>query len=226
MKVLSRWSIILGLLGGTILTSGLSEPQQVLALPQEQIVKLLQPVTVFMLTDDQGIPLIANERQIGVFITQQDAQNLWGQLQKNNPDIAQRVKVRSVPMGEVYKLQRAEKNKPNGFIYSYVPNSTEVEAAKKLLTQKGQQYQGGVPLFLVRVGQQQNYLPIELNNEPRVPLFFDQEQVQALAERFKKEKPELASTVKIDVLLLEGVIADLEQGNDPSLTQIVIIPAR
>jgi hypothetical protein len=47
-----------------------------------------------------------------------------------------------------------------------------------------------------------------------------------MLERFKKEKPDLASTVKIEVVPLESVMATMEESNDEMLTKIVLVPSQ
>ncbi|MFM7190549.1 MAG: Tic22 family protein, partial [Microcystaceae cyanobacterium] len=113
-------------------------------------------------------------------------------------------------------------NKPDALVFAYVPVPTEVEAAKKLA---GQQYQGGVPLYIARGGKEQGYLTIQQNNEQVIPFFFEQKQIDEMVARFKKEKPDLASTVKIEVVPLENVLATLQQSNDAALKQIRFVPS-
>jgi hypothetical protein len=46
-----------------------------------------------------------------------------------------------------------------------------------------------------------------------------------MVERFKQQKPDLASTVTIEVVPLEGVIATLQQSNDQMLDKILLVPS-
>lgn len=230
MKSFIRWSATLGLLGSTMLTAWLGQGLRALALPQEEIVKTLQPVPVFTIADEQGAPLVAvgkDEKKVtGVFISQQDAQRFFQQLQQQNPDLAKKVKVQPVSLGEVFKLAQANGDKPEGLNFAYVPTNDEVETAKQVMSQNGQQYQGGVPLFVAKGGEDQGYLTVQQNNEARIPFFFEKEQLQAMLERFKKEKPDLASTVKIEVVPLESMIATMQQSDDEMLSKIVLVPSQ
>jgi hypothetical protein len=233
MKKVAKWSKSISLIGGTLLASWLIGGTKVFALPQEQIVQTLQPIPVFTIADEQGAPLVAvgqNEQKVtGVFISQQDAQNFFQQLQQKNPELAKKVKVQPVSLGEVFKLaqvnesQQAQQERLN---FAYVPMNDEVEAAKQVLSQNGQQYQGGVPLFVAKGGKEQGYLTIQQNNEPRIPFFFEKEQLQQMIEKFKQEKPDLASTVKIEVVPLESVMQTMEQSNDEMLKKIVLVPSQ
>ncbi|NJK50137.1 hypothetical protein HC931_20150 [Candidatus Gracilibacteria bacterium] len=230
MKSLVRLSKTIGLVGGTVLASFFAQSMKVLALPQEQIVQTLQPIPVFTIADEQGAPLVAvgkDEKKItGVFISQQDAQQFFQQLQQQNPELAQKVKVQPVSLGEVFKLSQANEGKADGLNFAYVPMNDEVEAAKKVLSTNGQQYQGGVPLFVAKGGEDQGYLTVQQNNETRIPFFFEKEQLQQMVERFKKEKPDLASSIKIEVVPLESVMATMQESNDEMLGKIVLVPSQ
>lgn len=228
MKALVRWTATASLVGGALLTSFFGTGLKALALPEEQVIKALQTVPVFTIADDKGIPLIAvgqdNKKVAGVFINQDDAQKFYQQLQKNQPDVASKVKIQTVSLAQVYKLQSAQKP-PDGLVISFVPSASEVDSAKQLLTASGQQYQGGVPLFVAKAGKEGGYLTINQNNQEIIPFFFEKSVLTEMVERFKKEKPDLASTVKIDVVPLESVMATLQQSNDEALSRIMLVPS-
>lgn len=82
-----------------------------------------------------------------------------------------------------------------------------------------------MPLYIARGGKEQGYLTIQQNNEQVIPFFFEQKQINEMVARFKKEKPDLASTVKIEVVPLENVLATLQQSNDAALKQIRFVPS-
>lgn len=228
-----RQSATIGLIGGAVLASLLGQGMKALALPEVEIVKVLQQIPVFTVADAQGAPVIAvskndqgkDVRVTGVFISQQDAQKFFQQLQKDKPDVATKVKVRPVSLGEVYKLAAANANKPDSLSFAYVPMTGEVDSAKKILVENGKQYQGGVPLFAARGGKEQGYLTIQQNNEQIIPFFFEKQQLEAMVDRFKKEKPDIAPTVKIEVIPLESMMATMQQSNDEMLTKIRLIPS-
>lgn len=223
MNSLNRWQTALGV--STVFSLGLLSTMPVLALPTDDVVKILQGVPVFTIADAQGAPLVAmegNKKISGVFLSQREAQAFFDQLKKQKPDVAAKVSVQPVSLGEVYKIALSTANKPDALVFAYVPVPTEVEAAKKLA---GQQYQGGVPLYIARGGKEQGYLTIQQNNEQVIPFFFEQKQIDEMVARFKKEKPDLASTVKIEVVPLENVLATLQQSNDAALKQIRFVPS-
>lgn len=229
-------SATLGLVGSALVGSLFIGNTPAHALPDEQVVQKLRSVPVFTITDAQGAPLVAqvNNQQnkpasvAGVFISQRDAQSFIERLKKENPNLGKTVQVVPVSLGEVYKLGQAQQNKPQSLNFAFVPMQQQVQTAQAVMRQNGQQAQqfNGVPLFVARAGKEQGYLTIQQNNKPVIPLFFDKEQLQEMIDRFKKQKPDLASSVKIQVLNLEGVIESLRTKNDQNLNQIVLFPSR
>ena len=223
MNSFIRW----GLVGGAVLTTLVGQTFKVLALPVDEVIKLLQGVPVFTIADAQGAPLVAmdnNRKVTGIFVSQQEAQKFFQQLKKDKPDIASKVTVQPVSLGEVYKLAVANSGKADALNFAYVPVPTEVATATRLLTAAGQKYQGGVPLYVARGGKEQGYLTIQQNNEQIIPFFFEEKQIQEMVNRFKKEKPELASTIKIDVVALENVMGTLQSSDDKMLKSIRLVP--
>ncbi len=230
MKSLIRSVATLGLIGTTLLASWLSHSAKVLALPTEVIVEKLKPVPVFTVADSQGAPLVAsgedNSKVAGVFISQQDAKNFVQKLIQENPDLGNKVQVVPVSLGEIFELAQANQNKPDSISFAYVPMRNQIEGAKKILSESNQEYSGGVPLFVAKAGPEQGYLTIKQNEKEVIPFFFEQDQVQKLIERFKKEQPDLASSITVEVVALEGVLSALQESNDEMLTKIVIWPSK
>jgi hypothetical protein len=229
MKSFIRWTATISLVGSTMLASLLGTYSKALALPEEQIVKTLQSIPVFAIADDQGIPLIAvgekEQKFTGVFISQQDAQQFFERLKKENPELASKVKVQPVSLAQVYKLQNNQ-NEQSRLVIDFVPKESEVELAKKLLSERGQQYQGGVPLFVPKAGKDSNFLVINRNNQDFIPFFFEKAAALQMVEQYKKANPSEAATVKIDVIPLESVIATLQRSNDEALTKILLYPTQ
>jgi nickel transport protein len=81
-------------------------------------------------------------------------------------------------------------------------------------------------LFVARGGQENGYLTIQENGKQIIPFFFDKEQLQAMVDRFKQQKPDLASTVKVEAVPLEGVMYTLQTSNNQELNNIVIVPSQ
>ena len=228
MKSLLRWSTTLSLVGSTVLGTWFGSTEA-LALPAEQVVQKLRPVPVFTVADEQGAPLVAsgenNAKVAGVFISRQDAQEFVQRLQTEKPELGSKVQVVPVSLGEVYQLAQSSETQQEGLNFTYVPMQEEVDEAKQLLVANGQEYQGGVPLFVAKGGEEDGYLMIEQNNQQVIPFFFEKEQLQQLIERFKEQKPELASTIKVEVVVLEGMISTLQESDNELLNKIVLVPS-
>ncbi|MBW4647281.1 MAG: hypothetical protein KME06_01065 [Kastovskya adunca ATA6-11-RM4] len=234
MKSLVRWSATLGLVGSTLIGSLFAGNLPAIALPDAQVKEKLQSVPVFTVTDPQGAPLVASvpngqnnqtANVAGVFISQRDAQSFVERLKRDNPELGRTVQVVPVSLGEIYQLDRENNNKPDGLDFAFIPVQQQVQAAQSL-TAGGQQQFQGVPLFVARGGQDKGYLTLQQGNEPVIPFFFDKEQLQTMVERFKQQQPNLASTVEIQAVPLEGVIATLQERNDQQLSRIVLVPSR
>jgi nickel transport protein len=235
MKSLIRWGTTLGLAGSAIIGSSVLDSMRVLALPQEQIVQKLGPVPVFTITDNKGAPLVASvpNRQsqggvAGVFISQRDAQAFVDQIKAKDPKLAKTVRVVPVSLGEVYKLDQANQNKPNSLDFEYVPTKQQVDAALTLLRQSNQKVNqfNATPLFVAKAGKEKGYLTIKQGNQQVIPFFFNKEELQNMLNRFKQQQPNLASSIEISVVPLEGMLQTLKTRNDDALKQVMLIPPR
>ena len=234
MKSLVRWSTTAGLVGSALIGSFLAGTLQVLAIPQEQIIQKLRPVPVFTIANAQGAPLVASPPTgqkgpavAGVFINQKDAQDFLNSLKTKNPDLAKNVTVVPVSLAEVYQLNLNNKGKPEQLDFAYVPSKQQVDTAVSLLKQQGgqqpQQF-NGTPLFVARGGKEKGYLTIQQNGKSIIPMFFNKEELQGLLDRFKQQQPDMATSIEIQVLNLEGLMEVLRTKNDPQLDQIVLVP--
>jgi nickel transport protein len=232
MKSLVRWSATLGLVGTTLLGSFFGGNLRALALTEQQVMEKLQTVPVFTVTDGEGSPLVAsipsqnnqNEAVAGVFISQRDAEAFVERLKREKPELGNQVRVVPVSLAEVYQLDQQSQNQPNGLDFAYIPVQQQVQSAQQLLGQ-GQEFRG-VPLFVAKGGQQGGYLTIQQEGQSVIPFFFDKEQLQNLVNRFKEQQPNLASSVQIQVVPLEGIINTLQTQDNPQLEQILLIPSQ
>lgn len=230
IKPLIRWSITLGVAGATFFSWSTIENLIALALPEAEVLEKLDPVPVFTIADEQGAPLVASgedeAKVAGVFISQGDANEFVNQLKTENPELADKVKVVPVSLGEVYKLGAAkEEGAEDALNFAYVPKEEAVTSAKTLGEANKQPYQGGVPLFVARGGEGKGYLTFERNSQQVIPFFFDKAQLEEMVARFKEQEPEVAANVDIEVHPLEGVIETLETGSDEILEKIVLVPS-
>ncbi|MEL6578816.1 MAG: Tic22 family protein [Cyanobacteria bacterium J06621_12] len=229
IKPLIRWSITLGVAGATFFSWGAIENLVAIALPEEEVLEKLAPVPVFTIADEQGAPLVASgedeAKVAGVFISQGDANEFVNQLKTENPELAEKVKVVPVSLGEIYKLAGSAEGEENALNFAYVPEEEAVTSAKTIGEENEQPYQGGVPLFVARGGEGKGYLTFERNSKQVIPFFFDKAQLEAMVARFKEQEPEVAASVDIEVHPLEGVIETLETGSDEILEKIVLVPS-
>lgn len=223
IKSLIRRGTLIGMVSTAILSTSLSS-LKALALPAEEIVQKLNPVPVFTIADEQGAPLVATQEDgkvAGVFISQEDANNFVTRLETENPDLASKVQVVPVPLGEVYKLSQ-ENAENESLNFAYVPNEAAVNDAK---TVSGSEYTGGVPLFVATGGEDGGYLTIQQETEQVIPFFFEKQQLENMVENFKTQEPDLAASVNIQVVPLESIIQTLQDNDDPMLSKIVLVPS-
>ena len=219
MKLLFRFT--------ATLTTWLSTSLGVLALPIDEVVRILQGVPVFTIVDPEGGPLVAldnnNEKVTGVFISQQQANDFLQELKKQKPDVGSKVTVQPVALGEVVKIAKTEANQPEPLGFAYVPIPSEVQAAKKI---PNSEYKGGVPLFVARRGKDQDYLTIQQDDQQIIPFFLEASQINEMVERLKQEQPSIAETIVIDVIAMENIISTLQKKDDTMLKQIRIVPTQ
>jgi nickel transport protein len=240
MKSLIRWSKTVGLVGGILLTSLVASSMQVLALTTEQVVERLRSVPVFTLANSEGKPLVAvpteaaDQNQtpnIFVFINQQDAQSSLESLRTRDPQTAEGIQVMPISLAKVYEYEvtQRDQDQDEQVRFTFIPDRQQVEAARTVLQQAGENAQQfeGVPLFVARSGGEDGgYLVIEQGNEQVVPMYFDRAGLQALLDRLREVQPDLASTVRIQVVNLESVLQTLHTSDNQDLNRIVLVPSQ
>lgn len=225
-----RWSAGLGMAGALFLASGIAENLTALALPEEEVFKKLEHIPVFTITDEQGAPLVASaedeNKLAGVFISPQDANNFLAQVKNTNPDLADKVKVVPISLAEVYKLSQSAQSQQDALNFQYVPEEEAVNSAKTISEANQEPFPGGVPLFVARGGEENNYLTVQpTKDSPQmIPFFFDKQQLEQLIAQSKKQKPEVAEQIDIQVVPLEGIIETLKTKEDPAIKNIFIVP--
>ncbi|HCQ19934.1 MAG TPA: hypothetical protein DIU28_00245 [Anabaena sp. UBA12330] len=238
MKLLARWGLTLGLAGSVMFTSILGMNNlQALALPQEQVIKTLQEVPVFTLTNPKGEFVVISRKdqsktisQIGFFISKKDAQFfLEDRIKKENPQLASTIQITPVSLADYYKLVvENKKKKDSDIFFILVPTKQQVDRAKSILTSSGKPVQqfNGVPLFVLKFKQENSYLTIPNGKDRSIPFYFEKEGAVALLEAFKKAQPKEAAKTEIQVLDLYGVIETLNSSNDSSTNKILLYPSQ
>ena len=241
MKLLVSWGLTLGLAGSVMFGGILGiNNLQALALPHEQVVKTLQEVPVFTLTNAQGEFVVISRKnqsktisQVGFFLSKKDAQIFLEQrLKKENPQLASTIKITPLSLAEYYKLVvENNKKKDSNIVFSLVPSKQQVDQAITMLNTSGKTDKkfDGIPLFVPKFKQDNSYLTIpkgQSGKERLIPFYFEKEQAVALLEAFKKAKPQEAANTEIQVLDLYRVIDTLSSSNDPSTNKIFLFPSR
>ncbi|MEB3341314.1 Tic22 family protein [Okeania sp.] len=239
MKSLTRLSAVLGIVASSLIGPSLKN-MSALALPDQEVLQKLTPVPVFTVTDKNGSPLVASIKGkddkgnasvasvAGVFISKSDADAFVNKLKGENSDLAATVKVVPVSLGEVYEMSKSAQQNGNKLQFAYVPIKKQVESAKAVLKQNGKDANqfNGVPLFMAKGGADDGYLTIQRGEQQVIPMFFNKEDLQGMLDRAKSKQPDIFSSVKIEVVNLEGVIQALKNDNDPFLEKIIFIPPR
>jgi nickel transport protein len=202
---------------------------------EERLLRILTPVPVFTITNSQGSPLLvsmnddSNSASVaGVFISKQDADNFVRHLlSQNNPYLSD-VQVTPVSLAEVYQVQQqSQNNSDQPVVLDFVPSQSQVQSALEVLRENGENADRftGVPLFLA-TGADNGYLTIEQDGNQIIPLFFQKEQLEKMLDSLGEKQPDLAASVQIQVVDLQGVINLLQRSEDPQLDQIVLIPPK
>lgn len=245
MKSLVRWGTTLSLVGSTLLATVFSPIVPVLALTEQQIKEKLDPVPVFMITNNQGVPLtrtVPTNGQNGqngqqknvsvtdVFMNGQEAQAFINQLrnaQGKDPKMAELLKnlqVTPVPLGLIYQRLQETAKKPDRLLFAFQPGKQEMEGALTLLRQSGKEVKQfpSVPVFIVR-SPDKGYVSVKrkTDNKEIIPLFLSQKDAEGLLKQVKQQVPK----ADIQVVDIDGIIKTLREKNDAWLNQVAIVPS-
>ncbi|GAA6622283.1 Tic22 family protein [Scytonema sp. NUACC26] len=246
MKSLVRWSTTVTLVGSTLLATIFSGTVPVLALTEQQIKEKLDPVPVFLITNNKGVPLtrtIPANAQNGqqnapkkdvsvtdVFMSGQEAQAFVNELRSakgKDPKMAEMLKslqVTPVPLGLIYQRLRDAGNKADRPVFAFQPGKQDLEGAMTLLRQSGKNVQQfpSVPVFIVR-SPEKGYVSVKrkADNKEMIPLFLSKKDAQGLLEQIKAQVPK----ADIQVVDIDNVIKTLREKNDAWLSQVAIVPS-
>ncbi len=236
MKALIRFAATLGLVSSTLVGVVFGISPSSIALPETEVIDNLQGVPIYSITDSEGLPLLTvregQEKGIAnLFLSLKDAEAAIEQLKQTNPDIAQQAQLVIVSLPDIYQKVKEAAQQSDSPDFRFVPMQQEVNSAVSLLKQQGQEVSQfrGVPLFFATVevqregqsAKQEIYLPAPGSDQ--IPLFFEQEQAQKLAELFKQQEPGMASDVKIRVLPLEYVIELFENESGEAIKNMFLV---
>lgn len=232
-NLLARWGVTLSLVGATLLGTVALTSMPARALPEQDVVRKLQRVPVFTITNAEGAPLVVEvadeENQasiVGVFISKQAAEAYVERLKSQNPEVGNAVQVVPLSLAEIY--QRAQQSEEDKIVFELVPVRSQVDAALSLLRQEGQEVERfpGVPLFFARGGEDGGFLTVTRGENQVVPFFFNKEDLQGMLDKLSESNPDQIPNIEIDVVNLLQVIRTLKTNDDPQLNQIVLVPSR
>ncbi|PSN19747.1 hypothetical protein C7271_05750 [filamentous cyanobacterium CCP5] len=195
------------------------------ALTQQEIIDKLEQVPVFLILNSEGRPLTASassaegEEKLPVVFT--DADTAEGFLANAREQDAE-AQITPVDLGTLYEETQVQENVPPTLLY--FPDEQELQAAVSI----EDDFQG-VPLFIARQSQEGPYLTITRGEETFLPMFFSQEDLQLLLNRYEEQNPQESSDIEVEVLSLEWLLQMMTTNQDPELdqqlSQIQLVPS-
>ncbi|HIK36111.1 MULTISPECIES: Tic22 family protein [unclassified Thermosynechococcus] len=184
MKRLAHLGVLAGLVSSLWLAPAISRYDIATALPEEQVLRILNNVPVFMITNDKGEPLTFEmpnpqdqSKKIQVFtffINQQDAQTALNTIKTQQPDVGRVARVSAAALSGAVKIAlESQKNPAIGV--DIIPSRPQLQAAVnllkqsgdlverdgKILTKDGRPFMGGTPLFFLADSKTGNPIAVE-----------------------------------------------------------------
>lgn len=235
MKSLIRWSAALAMVGSILVGSLFVGSFRALALPDEEVKARLETVPVFTLVDAEGSLVVATftEEQNSppvatVFISHENAENFLRNMGENNPESVNGVRVAPISLARVYEIALAGQDEENPLQVAFIPERQEVEAAVSILQQNGEEVQEfkGVPLFIAKSGEgdEESLLTIQRGEEQVIPMYFSEAELQTALSGLRETQPDLADSVRIEVVPLDRLIENLRSSDNTELNQIYLVP--
>jgi Tic22-like family len=227
MKLFCHCLSTIALFGTTLLGASLIGSSPAQAIPEAQVIAKLQNIPVYVITDEKGTIVEARisdrgknpspQVSTGVFFTEKDARTFVEKnLKPQQPELGKVVKVTPVSLGEIYRRQQANKNKPQELNYVYVPTAQQSASALAILNRKGQKLTqiNGSPVFVATVKSksgQDEYLTFKRDNREIVPIFFSE---PALRASVRKVYPNLSGKVNVQVVEINDLLGYMTSKND------------
>jgi hypothetical protein len=227
MKLFRHCLSSISLCGTTVLGASLIASSPAQAIPEAEVIAKLQNIPVYVITDDKGTIVEARmgnqeknpspQVSTGVFFVEKDARTfLEKNLKPQQPDLGKVVKVTPVSLGEIYRRQQANKNKPQELNYVYVPTAQQATSALAILNGRGQKLTqiNGLPIFIATIKSksgQEEYLTFQRDNREIVPIFFSEAVLRA---SIKRVYPNLVSKVTVQVVDLNDWLEYMTSKND------------
>ncbi|ELS04187.1 Tic22-like family [Xenococcus sp. PCC 7305] len=237
IKSLIRWSAAASIFAATVLGTG-GNQFKALALPNEQILEILNPVPVFTIANKEGQPItvtrqVPNEEASGenkeqtllyVFMSPKDAENyIETVVKEQNAELATDAVVVTLPLGYIFEESQKEENQQKGLLFTFIPTQQSQTAAQGILEGEEQQYEGGVPLFWIKDKESGQPIPSFENEDtanPILRLFFEKDRLDNAIKESVQDDVDFDANFKIEVTLLEQIIGALVQKDDEYLQKI------
>ncbi|MGB8698590.1 MAG: Tic22 family protein [Thermosynechococcaceae cyanobacterium] len=238
MKSLIQLGLTLSLVGGSVCAPLFVRPPAAVALPEADALKRLEPIPVFAVTNQEGIPILASipnpkdkTKQVQIatfFMSQQDAQGLVTALKTQKPDIGKSAKVLALSMRQAYDIKLKNKDKAESLMFEFLPPKQQLDAALTVLKQNGQDVKefNDIPLFYAVGGADKGLLTIEQGKSKVIPFYFNKQDLQGMLDQLKQRDPKLSSTTKVEVTSLSRIVDSLMKENGPGIQQITLVPDR
>jgi hypothetical protein len=190
-------------------------PAQAAKLTAAEIEAKLRPIPMFVLTDGDGAPLVAND-SFGVFTDKSEADAFLRVLQAQKPDLGTKVVVTAIPLSEIVRLT----GPGSALRPEFVGPKSERDAAEALRAKDSDDI-GDAPLFLVRAGEA--YLTVSREGRSLIPVFFSKKQADEVVARYAHDKDGAAA--RVDVASLESILNALLNADDPDVARISLVPS-
>ncbi len=238
MKKLVELGLMVSLLGGIVVAPSLVAPQAAYALSEDEALKRLEPIPVFAVTNQEGIPILASvpspkdkTKQVQVatfFMSQDDAKTLVSTLKTQKPEIGNSAKIVPLSMRQAYEIKTKNKEKADTLLFEFLPPKQQLDAAVAVLKQNGQNVESfnDIPLFYAVGGADKGLLTIEQAEQKVIPFYFSQADLQGMITQLKEKNPELGKTTKIEVTSLSKIVDSLMKENGDGIQQITLVPDR
>lgn len=238
MRSLVKLGLTLSLLGGSVIGSAVVKPPIAVAIPEADALKRLDPVPVFAVANQQGVPIlgsVANPKDktkqvqfMTFYMNQQDAQGLVTLLKTQKPDIGKNARVVTLSMRQAYDIKIKNKDKAESLVIEFQPSKQQVDAAIAVLKQNGQDVKDfkDIPAFYAVGGKDKGLLTIEQGKNKVIPFYFNKQDLQGMLDQLKQKDPKLSSTTTVQVTSLSQLVSALMKDNSTGIQQITLVPDR
>jgi Tic22-like family len=238
MKSLVKLGLTLSLLGGSVIGSAVVKPPIAVAIPEADALKRLDPVPVFAVANQEGVPIMGSvpnpkdkTKQIQFltfYMSQQDAQGLVTLLKTQKPDIGKNARVVTLSMRQAYDIKIKNKDKAESLAIEFQPSKQQVDAAIAVLKQNGQNVKDfkDIPAFYATGGADKGLLTIEQGKNKVIPFYFNKQDLQGMLDQLKQKDPKLSSTTTVQVTSLSQLVSALMKDNSTGIQQITLVPDR